>query len=711
MRYGMRRRSVAGVIAVIALASLPGVPVRAAAGSKPVASIGGHYERLEAGGTVNVRQLDRRPTAPSVPLPNHAVVRHAKSWGTPPALTGAGAVGMLTSQGTVEELLTVFPGIDLATAQSALGPGQNVEPPDTQIAAGPDKLVEMVNNNMTTWLKSGTRLSLTDLKTFWSVPTGFSVTDPRVLFDAGSGRFIAVAFAMDNAFDSKIYLAISQTSDPDALWSRWVLKSTTQVITDQPKVGVSDDKVAVSWAEGVPPPCQGQSAQICFTGEVTYVVQKSDVLAVPQLIQPRSWVWGPDTARFGIVPAHSLTSTTTQYLLYNNADPYFAVENHCAQPVPPAQPLYWNCPTLGIIAITGTPAAGNVAWIENDPTMPDTTAPPNAPQSGTTTMIATDDDRLLSAVYQNNRLWTSASNGNFCSATNPTTTPPGSCLLMVEAATDQAGFPIQQNWRLGGSGDYAYYPAIGLDVAGDAFVAFSRSNSGIFPGSWITGESGFGNPWTAWATLAAGAGKYDTQTSCGGHNRWGDYSGAATDPTDPTDVWVAAEYAFSATNSCLWGTSIARLTYSAPTVTSVTPQKGSAGTSTVITGTDFVAGATTVYFGSTPATGVSVQTPDQLTATAPSGSGLVPLSASTADGQGPQGVSFKYPRTEGAPVSVGSLPGAVARGGAPPHVPQKAAGTRPLVQYLWRNLLSPVARERRGGGSVRLMQRSRFRLL
>lgn len=709
MRYGMRRRAVVAGIVVVAVAALPGVPARASTGSKPVPLVGGYYQHIQAAGTVNVRELDGRRAASSVPLPNHAVVRHAKPWGTPPTLTlapeGGGSLPRLTTQGTVEELLTVFPGIDLATAQSALGPGQNAEPPDTQIAAGPDKLVEMVNNNMTTWSKSGTRLSLTDLKTFWSVPTGFSVTDPRVLFDAGSGRFIAVIFAMDNAFDSKIYLAVSQTSDPDGLWSRWVLKSTTRVITDQPKVGVSDDKVAVSWAEGVPPPCQGQSAQICFTGEVTFVVQKSDVLAVPQMGQPRSFVVGPDPTRFGIVPAQSMTSTTTQYLVYNNADPYFAVENHCAPPTTPV--LYWNCPTLGIIAVTGTPAAGNVAWSEADPAVNDTTAPPNATQSGTAVQIDTDDDRLLSAVYQNNRLWTSAGDGNDCSVHKPTTTPAGACIVVLAAATDQAGFPVLMMTHLGTASDYIYYPAIGLDLVGDAFLAFSRSNSSMSPSALVTGEVGLGTPWTGYVALTAGAGKYDTQTSCGGHNRWGDYSGAAVDPADPTDVWVAAEYAFSATNSCLWGTSIARLTYSAPTVTSVTPQKGSAGTSTVITGTDFVAGATTVYFGSTPATGVSVQTPDQLTATAPSGSGLVPLSASTADGQGPQGVSFKYPRTEGAPVSVGSLPGAVARGGAPPIVPQKAAGTRPLIQS---NSHSPSGGEQ-GGGLTQPVQRSRLRLL
>ena len=682
------RRALACVLVLAATAALSSRPAQARSDLKPPPPVGGQYQRLQAAGVVDVRQLGRQPSTTRVPVPNHPVLRHAKS-PAPSIASGVRNAQPLAPTGLVEEQLTVFPGIGLASGISALGASQNAEPPDTQIAVGPDKVLEMVNNNMTTWSKAGARLSIADLQAFYPVPGGFTITDPRVIFDASSGRFIATAFAIDAAYDSRVYLAVSQTSDPGGLWSQWLIRSTVQVITDQPKVGVSDDKVAISWAEGVPTPCPGQSAPpICFVGEVTVVVQKSDVIAVPPMAQPHTFVWGPDLTRFGIVPVQSISPTTTQYLVYNNADPYFAVENQCAQTL---NALYGNCPTLGIIAVTGTPAGGNIAFDESaDPPIPSTTAPPDAPQSGTTALISSGDDRLVSAVYQYNRIWTTATDGNYCSTVNPTLTPPGSCLLVLMVWTDPALSSQNRNWVLGGTGDYAFYPAIGLDLAGRAFVTFSRSNSGISPGAWMTGASGGSSSgWDPWAVLAAGTGKYETtQPPCGGgHNRWGDYSGAAVDPTDPTDVWVAAEYsAASGTNTCLWGTVIARLTYSAPTVTSVTPQLGTAGTSTVITGTDFVAGATTVLFGLQPASAVNVQTPNRLTATAPTGSGLVSLAASTADGQGPPGAQFKYPRV-GAPAAV--LPQRTsppARGSAPPRVPASTAGPRPLV-----TISSPLA--------------------
>jgi hypothetical protein len=57
------------------------------------------------------------------------------------------------------------------------------------------------------------------------------------------------------------------------------------------------------------------------------------------------------------------------------------------------------------------------------------------------------------------------------------------------------------------------------------------------------------------------------QGVCGGTpgvpSRWGDYSSASIDPSDPSNVWVASEYAASSslteTNHCAWGTQISEV--------------------------------------------------------------------------------------------------------------------------------------------------------
>lgn len=78
-----------------------------------------------------------------------------------------------------------------------------------------------------------------------------------------------------------------------------------------------------------------------------------------------------------------------------------------------------------------------------------------------------------------------------------------------------------------------------------------------------------------------------------------------------------------------------RYTYvaSAPTVTSISPTAGptSGGTTVIITGTGLTA-ATAVTFGATPATGFTVNSSTQITATSPAGTGTVDITVTTAVG-------------------------------------------------------------------------------
>src|SRR2546425_7550797 len=680
--HGGPRRAIASALALTGFITIAGVPATAASPTRSVPLMAGAYSRLAPGTRIDLHHLPAQAPAAHPHPSNPLVVKNPAAYAAAKSRTGAAAAvkgpsGVLTPglaglQGTVEEKLTVFPAMDLVQGSTALGADQNTEPPDTQLAVGPSVVVETVNSNLSVWSKSGVRQSIVDLNHFYPVPTGFGVTDARILYDAQSQRFIQTAVAIASAADSRLFIAVSQSSDASS-WMMWPVKTTSKTIIDQPKPGTSDDKVSISWAEAVPPPCQGQSTYFCFTGQYITVLQKSDLLAG---VSPHTYARYGDFYRFGIVPAQAQSSTTTQYLVYNNADPYFSVENQCPPPPPPGPVYYWTCPTLGEMALTGTPAAGNIAITESTPPIRSTTIPADAAQQGSTTTISTGDDRLLSAVWQNGRLWTSATDGNYCSAVDPPDPYmlTSACLRLIETATDISGMPVLQGTTLGGNTDYLYYRAVSMDNAGDVFAVFSRSNAGNYAGVWVTGQP-VGSVWSPIAVLKGGNGPYDT-SACQGHNRWGDYSGAANDPADPTDVWVAGEYALDNPNSCVWGTAIGRLTYSAPTVTSVTPATGGAagGTSVVITGTDFVTAATTVYFGAAAASGVTVQTPDQLTATTPPGTGWVRVSASTADGHGPDGPVFKYPRQEAGPGHLSSQAGAT--GPAPPPPASRQSTSR-----------------------------------
>jgi len=456
----------------------------------------------------------------------------------------ANAIGVTTlpaspsATGDVENVVTSFPAISL-DRQLALGIDQFVTPPDTQVAAGPNHLVEMVNSSGSVWDKSGTLLKLFDLNAFFAVPTGYSFSDPRILYDGGSQRWFAsgVAFVQPT-LASVVTIAVSMTSDPTQTWVQYSAANSSNLTHDQPKIGVSSDKVVLSWNDFL--------YGLSFQGQSTWVLQKSQMVAGT----PANGVAiGPDSTRQSLVPAVQLTSNSAEYIVYNRGA------------------------SVGVVTITGTPLLGNVVWNESDPAAPPTSAPPTADQPGMPGSIATNDDRFLTAVWENGILWTGGNDA--CVPSSDTTSRPCSRLIQVFTSTAT----INQDFDIATTGGGLYYPAFALDGNGNMYVVYNISSSTEYVGVRITGQLAGAAPQTVAAaqTIRSGDTTYNMNPCFGttGTSRWGDYAGAAIDPQNPTDVWVASEYAAigtpgtqtkPSTVGCAWGTYSARLTFAVTVV-------------------------------------------------------------------------------------------------------------------------------------------------
>jgi hypothetical protein len=267
----------------------------------------------------------------------------------------------------------------------------------------------------------------------------------------------------------------------------------------------------------------------------------------------------PDLTRFSIVPSQSLTSTPTEYLVYDNADPINLTQNQSG-------------PTVGVIAVSGRPANRNVTWTEVDPPIHTTSLPPNATQPSPGPALQTDDDRFMIAVWQNGMLWTGGNDA--CVPSGDTTTH--ACLRLDQISAPSA-WPASgpapsalQDFTAGLSGTDLFYPAPGLDSAGNAVFAFTQSSASQYASvSFALQAAGspagsLGSPTVA----LAGSGIYNC-TSCasGSNGRWGDYSAAATDPSNVGYVWITAEYMASTTDSSGWGTGTAKILVNAPSGT------------------------------------------------------------------------------------------------------------------------------------------------
>ncbi|HET6966346.1 MAG TPA: hypothetical protein VFH58_16355 [Acidimicrobiales bacterium] len=462
----------------------------------------------------------------SAPRASSAPLRQAVQASTSVVNSGevAGAAGGST-------VTAAFPLSSNQQQVTGLGPAWDVAPPDTQVAASSQYLVEMVNDMGTIWTRQGSLVpnQQFDLGAFFQVAGGLSASDPQVLYDQASGRWFAsmMGFSVDqqnNPTGGQVYLAVSQTSDPTGSWYTYQATTNTPYasneIFDQPFLGVNDDKVVLSWNDFYNDPS-------IPVNEETWVFQKSDL--VGGTMTAGAELFQNDVDRYRMVPVRSLSSTATEYVLYNNSD---CANLGCNSKVPH--------PSVGVIAVTGTPAAGTVTSTEADPSVAPTSLPPNGAQPGcknaTTCGIVTDDDRLLPSYYENGSIWTSANDA--CTVSNVVR----SCLRVI--GLDVTGTPrVSWNGDVGASGWDLYYPAVVPDSAGDIAVSFSQSSSSVYPQSAYTVLGGnVGTPQIA--TLVPGRAPYNDQFPQGaGPFVWGDYSSAVPDPGHDGTWWLAGEHA------------------------------------------------------------------------------------------------------------------------------------------------------------------------
>ncbi|OWG15640.1 hypothetical protein KDK82_3133 [Delftia sp. K82] len=158
----------------------------------------------------------------------------------------------------------------------------------------------------------------------------------------------------------------------------------------------------------------------------------------------------------------------------------------------------------------------------------------------------------------------------------------------------------------------------------------------------------------------------------------------ATSPagTGTVDVRITTAGGTSATSAA------DQFTYvPAPTVTSISPASGSSigGTTVTLTGTNFT-GATAVTFGGTAATGFTVNSATQITATAPAGSaGTVDVRVTTTGGTSATGAAgqFTYVAITVTPATLAGTPKVgvsfsetlTASGGATPYTFAMASGS------------------------------------
>ncbi len=421
------------------------------------------------------------------------------------ALAAAGSAGGAVPALPVATVTTTIVGLTDAA-------GGGYDPPDAQVAAGPGFVVEMVNLAERVWRTDTGAPQLVQtipLSVLYGTGTD-GLTDPRILWDASSGRWLA---SISDEGQGGVMLAVSQSADPTGDWS--VYSFPAGGCADQPRLGVADGVIVL--AADVFQRCEGFSSAL---GAEVWVVNKEQAVAGATTVSSTSF--GPDTSYSSLQPVQSLSATATEYVVGVDDPSSRAVHVLAIDGVPPA-------------AVTMQPVA--------QPAILPLSLPPDGQQPHPNAAIRTNDDRILDAAWEGGKLWFSANTG--CIPDGDTELR--ACARVTELSTDTLS--VDWDVNLGRANAYLYYPAIRPDASGDLVVVYGESSTSENPAVVVQGRTPDGT-FTAPTVVAR------SRVAHLG-DRYGDYFGAARDPVNPSLVWVVGETAPVATTSEGWGSAVA----------------------------------------------------------------------------------------------------------------------------------------------------------
>jgi len=404
------------------------------------------------------------------------------------------------------------------------------EPPDTQVAADSNYLFEAVNTAGLIADKAGNVLALFDLHAF--IPgegPGFFISDPKVRFDPLSGVWFFSIISVSGAPDGSglWWLGVSQPSDPFH-WTIYNFEGVAGTFPDFDGLGISDDKVVLT--------ANAFSSDTTFVGAEVLVLSKTELEAGMPSLDGALFV---GSRFFTIQPANALSATGGP-LYMASADPD-------------------NSQVYHVFSILGTPPGAVSISVTNVPldlvNVGSLNTPPGAAQGGTSTLIETNDNRVLDVVYRDGHIWVTANDGCLDASSNFL-----SCVRLTQI--DTAQMVRTQDLDLGEAGGNFYYGAIQVvpdpNIAGtdDLIAVFTESNPSDFPSVMASGRVEAVDPpntLRAPVLIQPGLAPY-------AGNRWGDYSGAGADPSSALSgtAWVAGEYT---TQDGEWGTAIVNVAF------------------------------------------------------------------------------------------------------------------------------------------------------
>ena len=459
-----------------------------------------------------------------------------------------------------------FPGLK----QGELGLG--AFPPDSQLAVGPEQVLQAVNIAMRLTDRSGGNAFSQTLTEHFGLPpsTGGSleptITDPKAYYDPLSKRFFLVILEVDFARSvyARAYLSVSRSSAPTSLsdtdWCKYAISTKLgNTWGDYPGLGMSERWLAIS-TNNFPFTGSFSSQSRLFVADKTALADNSAGCPTAKFFKFN--LRKNDLGEFSVQPAQHYESTGLA------GEPLFALSSEV---------LGGSTYTLFRITTKGGRGAPRPKLARAEVrALERYTFPPQASQSGGGELLETGDPRVMQqAVYRHGRLWFTHATG--CSLKGSQTNL--ACVRVGRIEPGESGGTIDFEDTFGRKKEYFFWPGVAVTPGGDVVAGFLRSGdnkllgtayAGMKQGALRFGDAaglprGFDNAKYA----ATGECTLQTQSVVqlptgerAVRVRTGDYIGIAPDPVTE-DVWLTGEhgkFGFGGL-SCSWASNITRVRY------------------------------------------------------------------------------------------------------------------------------------------------------
>lgn len=411
--------------------------------------------------------------------------------------------------------------IDLPSPQPLQGflgyidPLQSI-PPDSHGAVGLSNVVTATNDFIIVHAKNGGAvLSKVTFATFFNTA---GMSDPYMQFDPYLNRYWVSGISTENT--NKVFIAVSQTSDPAGSWFRYNFTPTSTdgaLLLDHPYLGL-DNKLLVVTGRKFP-------GAASFTGPILFCFDKASLAAGNPIDFGTNAQTIEKTTADGDVPC-----PVTALGLATPATEFYIVQN-------------WSGSSSAIRLSTITGDIPTLTWNTNSAVFPSGGSAwaggglgNLAPQLDETRKIAVNDARISSAQLVNGKIWCAHHIGL------PAATPDHTAVQWWQLSV---GGAVLQRGRIDdATGQISrYYPTIAVNPAENVIIGYTVSSPTTrINAAYSTRTSSTAVNATDDEYIYKGGISTYWKDYGSGRARWGDYSHSVVDPVTG-NLWTIQQYA------------------------------------------------------------------------------------------------------------------------------------------------------------------------